>query len=203
MNSTATAEGELTSSGRWRRYWPLALMICGFTLFAAAIGLGNYLAGRIVLFGPLDATYVVAGLAATAVCCIAAALIGCVAKIARGRFGEALAILVAGAIFLGAMGLSTLIALAVPAVLGVDPRYELSVPGSSSQYIVATSTFGETAVALYRGDGTVYTRVDDPLPLAARSGSFEQSHRVETDASGDSFLVYPQEAGGEARVFLP
>lgn len=116
---------------------------------------------------------------------------------------RAVAVLVSGAIVVGAFGLSTIIGIAVEAGLSVDPRYELDVPGSWSEYIVSTFTFGETTVVLYRGNGTVYTRVADRLPMAARHGSFAQSHRVETEASGDSFLVYPQEAGGEARIFLP
>lgn len=203
MTGTTTEQAEVARSSWQRRYWPFLVLSCGFALTAVAIVLGRYVDGRIVLVGPIDAAKVVALLGSVAVWCLAAAVIGGIAKVARGWVLEALAGLVSGAIVLGAFGLSVIIGIVATIGLSVDPRYELDVPGSSSEYIVSTFTSGETSVALYRGNGTVYTPVDVDLPIAADHISFQDAHRVETDASGNSFLVYPQDTGGDARIFLP
>ncbi|WP_456697409.1 hypothetical protein [Aeromicrobium sp. P5_D10] len=201
--AATTTHAELTTVSWSRRYWPFLALSCGSSLSAVAIVLGQYVNGRIVLIGPLDAAKIVALLGSAAVWCLAAAAIGGIAKVARGWVLEALAGLVAGAIVLGAFGLSVIIGIVTAIGLSVDPRYELDVPGSSSEYIVSTFTFGETRVSLYRGNGTVYKPIDVDMPTAADHISFQDAHRVETDARGNSFLVYPQETGGDARVLLP
>lgn len=203
MAATTTTHAELTTVSWSRRYWPFLALSCGSSLSAVAIVLGQYVNGRIVLLGPLDAAKVVGLLGSAAVWCFAAAAIGGIAKVARGWLLETLAGFVSGAVVLGAFGLSVIIGIVAAISLSVDPRYELDVPGSSSEYIVSTFTFGETSVTLYRGNGTVYKPVDVRMPFAARGISFQDAHRVETDPSGKSFLVYPLDTGGKARIFLP
>lgn len=203
-----TAEpSQLKRSSTSRRLWPVFALLGAFAFGGLTALLGDYVAGRIVLLGSIDAAKLVALLGAVTVWCLALAVIGYITKVAHGRFAAALGILVSGLVGLLAFALSLLVGLLLTIKLSVDPRYELDVPGSSSEYIVSTSTStydGEMSIRLYRGDGTVYEPFGSPIPYDHDRSSFEGSHRVETNSEGNSFLVYPQDSpGSDARIPLP
>lgn len=202
-----TAEpSQLKRSSTLRRLWPVFALAGAFAFGWLTVLLGDYVDGRIVLLGSIDAAKLIALLGAITVWCLALAVIGYITKVAHGRFVAALGILVSGLIGLLAFALSLLVGHLLTTKLSVDPHYELDVPGSSSKYIVSTSTYDddEMSIRLYRGDGTVYEPFGTPLPYEHGRNSFEDTHHVETDSDGNSFLVYPQDSpSGNARIPLP
>jgi hypothetical protein len=203
MTDIAVGPAEQTTAGAFRRCWPAWILACGVLLTILTIVLGCYVHGRIVLIGPLDAVRIVALLGAAAVWCPAIAVMGWIAKVTRGRFAQAVGVLMGGVIGLGTLGLSAVLTLLIMTGLSVDSYYKLDVPGSSSSYIVSNYTYDETSLTLYRGNGIVYEPVPASLPLPARQ-IFERDHRVDTDTSGRSFLVYEQASTGqEVRIPLP
>ena len=180
------------------------MLLCGLIFLALAVVLGTYLDDRIVLLGPVDAFALDVLLADAAVWCVAAFLIGSLVKVARARriwpfARDTLAV----AIMFGALGLSLIIGVVVSLGLGVDSQIKLDTPDGSPKYIVSSLTLGETTLTLYRGNGIVYHRQDLSLPIPDRHTWFATNHRVETGPSGQSFLIYTQGDGGEARVPLP
>lgn len=200
---TTTVEAARTF-GLLRRRWPVLVLLCSLIFFVFAVLLGTYLEDRIVLLGPVDSVVLDVLLGVAAVWCVAAVLIGCLMRVARGRWTRRFVQgILAPAIMFGALGVSIIVGIVVGLLLGVDTRYKLDMPDESPKYIVSTLTLGETSLTLYRGNGIVYKRLSLSLPLPDRHTWFATNHRVETDPSGQSFLIYPQVFGGEARVLLP
>ena len=187
----------------WRRFWPELVLLVGMVLFLLAIPVAVYSSKKLVLVGSFNGILIAGCLVISSVWCVALSLVGRVTKSVIGRAAGVLAILFQVPVFLGAVVLTGIIGL-VAALLGdTGPRYFLDVPGTSSRYLVTSFTFGETSLTLYRGNGTVDEDLGLHPPFVDRSVSFASSHRVETDARGRSFLVYPKEGGGDARVLLP
>lgn len=203
LDMTITDEPAQTS-GVLRRHWLVVVLLFGLIFFVSAVVLGKYLDDRIVLLGPVDAFALDVVLAEAAVWCIAAFLIGCLVKVARGPWPILFVRnILATVIMFGALGLALIIGVGVSLLVGVDNQYKLDTPKDSPEYIVSTIIPGETNLTLYRGNGIVYDRLSLSLPFPDHQTSFATSHRVETDPSGQSFLIYPQGVGGDARVPLP
>jgi hypothetical protein len=205
LGHTVSVSGADQSGGwrRWRRYWPEYVLLFGVALVLLAIPVGIFTSSRLVLLGSLNAFRLAGGLIIGGVWCVAAYLIGRVTKSANGRIPETLALLFAVPVLLGGLVLTGIIGIATALLSDTGPRYVLDVPGTSSHYLVTTFTFGETSLTLYRGNGTIYKKLEIRPPIVDRSVAFENSYHVETDSKGRSSLVYPKEGGGDARVPLP
>ena len=199
------SEVALPSRGRqlWR-FWPALLLLTGVLLFALAVRLGSYLDGRIVRLGSVDAVVIEILLVVLTALSVATAVIGTLGKLGSGGFIASLVrAFVIPVIGLAAFALTVVFSAAVTIGLKVDPQYELDLPPDSPSFVVSTFTFDQPRLTLYRGNGMVYDQVKVSMPLPDRQISFASDHRVETDGEGRSFLVYPQDGGGDARVLLP
>lgn len=78
-----------------RRFWPELTLLAGLILVVVATALGNYIDGRNITVGSMDAAVLVIVMAVTAVWCFATFLVGRLSKIMSGRAGEGFVMLMA------------------------------------------------------------------------------------------------------------
>lgn len=105
-----------------RRFWPELTLLAGLVLVVAATAIGKAIDGRNVTVGSMDAAVFVVVMAVAAVWCLAAFLVGQLARIMRGRAGEGFVMLMAVTITaLGALPVSLLVGWAIRLSIGSDP----------------------------------------------------------------------------------
>ncbi|KAA1376247.1 hypothetical protein [Aeromicrobium fastidiosum] len=99
---------------RFRRFWPELTLLAGVVLAVTAQALGRAIDGRNVTVGSMDAAVIVVAMAVAAVWCLAAFVVGQLARIMRGRRGEGFVMLMAVTITaLGALPVSLFVGWAI------------------------------------------------------------------------------------------
>lgn len=190
-------------SRRSVRLSPRVVFWTGVVCAIAAAALGSFVYQRIVYVGPVDAARIDGALWLVATLLVGTSIVLGLQEVRAGPRATFVIVLTQVIIAFGSILVAIVVNGIVLIVLLEEPAHRLDTPGSSSQYILSTFTFGETTATLWKGNGVVYERVDRQMPSVAREVDFADPRHVETEADGSTYLVYPAAGGGEARVLLP